>query len=157
MQELWLIDGYNLLHALRSEVSPKDAPSREKLFALAAEFASLKKYRTLLVLDGAGDPAQLEAYRTGCFEAVFSQKVSADTCIEKHLYEERGKARMTVVTNDRAIANIARGCGAAVMSASAFYGLLGECRREGEEWRQKEKSRGHRFNRPFEDKLKDHE
>ena len=157
MSEQWLIDGYNLLHALRPADSPKTRLSREKLFALTAEFASFKKVRTLLILDGAGEPAQLEAYRTDHFEAVFSQKVSADAYIEKYLYEQRGKVRMTVVTNDRAIANIARGGGASVLSTLQFLELLKECRAESGDVLRKEKLRGHRFNRPFEDKLKDYE
>ena len=157
MAEQWLIDGYNLLHAHPSHSSSKVVLSREKLFALVAEFASFKKLPTLLVLDGVGDEGQLQAYRTDCFEAVFSQKVSADTYIEKFLYEQRGRARLTVVTNDRAIANIARGGGASVLSAAQFYDLMNECRKESDEFLLKEKTRGHRFHRPFEDKLKDHE
>ena len=153
MAEQWLIDGYNLLRALQSQGSSKAALPREKLFALVAEFASFKKLHTLLILDGAGDEGQLQAYRTDCFEVVFSQKVSADTYIEKALYERRGKVQLTVVTNDRAIVNIARGGGAGVLSTSQFFDLMKETRKESEEFLQKEKTRGHRFHRPFEDKL----
>ena len=122
---------------------------------MAAEFASFKNVSVLLVLDGAGDPAELGAYRTSCFEVVYSQKVPADAYIEKHLYENRDKQRLVVVTDDRAITNIARGCGASVLGTSTFAELLKECKKEGSDLLQKEKSREHGFHRPFEDKLKD--
>ncbi len=157
MAEQWLIDGYNLLHAHPSQ-SPKGTPlPREKLFALVAEFASFKKTPTLLVLDGCGDAGQLDAYRTNFLEVVFSQKVSADAYIERYLYEHRDQRRLVVVTNDRAISNIARGSGAGVFSTAQFFELLKECKKEGSEFLQKEKSREHGFHRPFEDKLKDYE
>ena len=154
MAEQWLIDGYNLLHAYQSQSPKKNILSREKLFQLVAEFASFKKLSTLLVLDGSGDEGQLEAYRTADFEVVFSQKVPADTYIEKYLYEHRDRCRLVVVTNDRAIVNIGRGGGASVLSTSQFFELLKECKKEGAELLQKEKSREHGFHRPFEDKLK---
>ena len=157
MAEQWLIDGYNLLHATQSPSTKKKEFSREKLFALVAEFASFKKLRTLLVLDGIGEDQQFHAYRTDCFEIVFSQKVSADTYIEKVLYERKGKDRLVVVTNDRAISNIARGSGASVLSTSQFFEVMTECKKEGSDFLQKEKSREHGFHRPFEDKLKDYE
>ena len=155
MAEQWLIDGYNLLHALQSQSPTKTFLSREKLFALVAEFASFKKIHILLVLDGAGDQGQWHAYQTVYFEVMFSQKVSADACIEKYLYEHRDKQRLVVVTNDLAITNIGRGSGASVLGTSQFFELLKECKKEASEFLQKEKSREHGFHRPFQDKLKD--
>ena len=155
MAEQWLIDGYNLLYALQSQSPKKSSPSRERLLAMVAEFASFKNTAVLLVLDGVGDPGELGACRTSCFEAVYSQKIPADAYIEKHLYENREKQRLVVVTDDRAITNIARGCGASVLGTSAFAELLKECKKEGSDFLQKGKSREHGFHRPFEDKLKD--
>jgi len=155
MVEQWLIDGYNLLHALQSQ-SPQRSPlSREKLFSLSAEFASSKKVHTLLVLDGAGDEAEFGPYRTDHLDVVFSQKVPADTYIEKYVYEHRDQRQMVVVTDDRAISNIARGSGARVLSTKLFSQILEECRKERTDLSQKETSRGHGFHRPFDDKLKD--
>ena len=155
MAEQWLIDGYNLLHALQSK-TPRKAPlSREQLFAQVAEFASLKKTHTLLVLDGVGDEGELRAYRTGYFEAIFSQSVSADACIEKYLFQHRQTQSLVVVTDDRAISNMGRGGGARVLSTSMFAKMLKECAKEASDVLHKEKSREHGFHRPFDDKLKD--
>jgi len=157
MAEQWLIDGYNLLHALSSQSPKKSSLTREKLFALVAEFADFKNYSTLLVLDGVGDEGQLSAYQTVYLKVVFSQKVSADTYIEKYLYEHRKKQRLVVVTDDRAIANMGLGFGASVLSTAHFFERLKESRKEESEFLQKEKTREHGFHRPFEDKLKKYE
>ena len=152
MVEQWLVDGYNLLHALQAR-TPRDPLSREDLFCLAAGFASFKKCDVLLVLDGAGPEADLEGYATTHFKAVFSQKGTADAYIERFLYEHRATHRMTVVTDDRAIADIGRGGGAQVLSTLSFAEMLKECSKENSDTLDKERSKGHRFNRPFEDKL----
>ena len=155
MAEQWLIDGYNLLRALQSKNPKRVSPTREQLFALLGEFASFKKTNILLVLDGVGEDHELRPYGTKHFEAVFSQKVSADARIEQYLFQHREKLQMTIVTDDRAIADIGRGGGASVLSTSAFSEMLRDCKKESVEFLQKEKSREHGFHRPFEDKLKD--
>ena len=155
MAEQWLIDGYNLLHAIRSVAPKRSLPSREQLFAWISEFASFKKTNTLIVLDGVGDDQELRSYRTPNFEAVYSREIPADTYIERYLFQNREKMRMVIVTDDRAIANSGRGGGSQVLSTTAFVELLKECKKEGSEFLQKEKSREHGFNRPFKDKLKD--
>ena len=155
MAEKYLIDGYNLLHALKAASPKKASPSRERLFAWLAEFASFKNTDTLLVLDGVGGDEELSTYRTRNFDAVFSQKIPADQYIEQFLFQNRGKLLMTVVTDDRAIADMARGGGSRVLSTSAFTEMLKDCRKEGSEFLDKKRSREHGFNRPFGDKLKD--
>ena len=155
MAEQWLIDGYNLLRALQSKQSKKNRLSREQLFELVAQFASFKKSGVLMVLDGVGPNEELQAYHTECFRVVFSQKISADTYIEQYLYQERGKLRMIVVTDDREIARIGRGGGAQVLGTALFAENLEQCRKHRSEILNKEESRGHGFHRPFEDKFKD--
>ena len=153
--EEWLVDGYNLLHAYPSGKSSHTRKNREAFLAELAAFASAEGRVMLVVLDGQGDPAELDIHRTELFRVVYSQKVSADACIERILYERRTEARFTVVTNDRAISNIARGAGAAVLSAASFLERLGQTRGESSDALNKNKLRSHGFNRPFEDKLKD--
>ena len=155
MAEQWLIDGYNLLYALQSQDPQRSSPSREQMFAFVAEFASFKKLNTLIVLDGTGNDAELSAYRTDCLEVVYSQKVPADTYIERYLFENRDKKRLVVVTNDRAIGNIACGCGAGLLSTSLFWEQLKASQKDSGDLIQKQRSKQHGFNRPFEDKLKD--
>jgi predicted RNA-binding protein with PIN domain len=153
MSEDWLIDGYNVLHAFSRKAGGRKV-SREALFAALAGFASAGDRRVIVVLDGKGNEAELEAYRTASFEARFSQTVSADSVIEKYLYEHRAK-RLMVVTNDRAVAQIARGSGARVTGTDEFYELLGSQKKDEKDTLLKHKTDAHRFNRPFEKKLGD--
>ena len=153
MLEEWLVDGYNLLHACASEASRRKV-SRETLLSELAGFAASKAQRMLVVLDGSGDPAEWQAHHSEFLRVVYSQKVSADAYLERHLFEHRGKANFTVVTNDRAITNIARGGGARVLGTETFLEMIRETRKESSETLQKNKARSHGFNRPFDDKLK---
>ena len=155
MVEEWLVDGFNLLHACLSAKSSKKKIAREDFLSELAGFAALKGRRMLVVLDGMGAAAELDIHHTPLFHVVYSQKVSADACIERLLYERRSEARFTVVTDDRAISNIARGSGALVVGTAQFLEMLKESRNEGAESLNKSKLRAHGFHRPFEDKLKD--
>ena len=154
MSEQWLIDGYNLLHSLNSLGSFKTL-SREGLLSMVAGFASFQKTDVLLVLDGIGSEAELASYATAHFKAVFSQKDPADTYIERYLFEYRTRRALVVVTDDRAIANIGRGGGARVLSTSVYAKILKDTMKENQDLLRKEEDRGHGFNRPFGDKLKD--
>jgi len=155
MVEEWLVDGCNLLHAYPSGRSPKDRNGRAEMLSALAGFAALKGKPMLVVLDGKGESAELDIHHTGLFRVVYSQKVSADACIERLLFERRSEARFTVITDDRAISNIARGSGAMVVGTASFLEMLKESRKESGETLDKDKLRSHGFNRPFEDKLKD--
>ena len=152
MLEEWLIDGYNLLHALNA-LSQWRGLSREKFLILLADFAAARDRRVTVVLDGKGNPDEFQAYLTKSFSVLYSQDVSADTCIEKCLYERRKEASFVVVTHDRAIASMARGAGARVMSAGDILELLKTDRKNAEELSFKQDVRAHGFHRPFKDKL----
>lgn len=157
MAEQYLIDGYNLLYALRS-ISPQKNPlSREELFIKLSGFASLKQTRVIVVIDGSGDDSEQEAYATSFFNVVLSQKKTADAFIEKYLYDFKAQHSFVVVTADRAITHIARGSGAMVLSPAQFWEMVGETDKQKKDVLWEEKKKSHGFNRPFEDKLKDHE
>ncbi len=153
MNEEWLIDGWNLLHACRPSGRQAKIQSKETLCGKLAEFASAKGCRVTVFFDGVGNDEEFGSYRTDRFEAFYSQRVSADAKIERRLFEGRGKASFVVVTNDRAVGDIAAGNGARVLGASRFLEEWGDCRKEGDEDRFRRDTRSHGFNRPFEDKL----
>lgn len=166
MAEEWLIDGYNLLYerarSPRSGTNPsrsaadsrrKSASERSDLLARLASFAAAGDRAVTVVLDGKGNAAELETYRTARFEVVYSQKVSADSCIERRLFERPNRIGVTVVTADRAITDVARGMGGRVMKPLEFLRLLKDEDKAGEERLFRDRVRGHGFNRPFGDKL----
>ena len=156
MDEEWLIDGYNLLHDIASLKNSHHAfpSSKTELFAVLAGFASSKKQKMWMVLDGVGNPEELKVYQTPFFEAVYSQKVSADNHIEKYIYQNKTSTSFLVVTNDRTISELARGGGARVLKNSLFLEMLKEAGRDEKAVVNKEEARSHGFHRPFDDKLK---
>ena len=153
MSEEWLIDGYNLLHDLTSR-NKKNTMLRQDLFEILANFSGLGDRHLTLVLDGKGNEEEFKPYLHKTFHIVYSQSVSADSYIEKILYEQKGKASLMVVTKDRAIGNMARGSGARVINPKDFMDLVKSSKEEGKDILFKHKAESHGFNRPFQDKLK---
>lgn len=144
-----MIDGYNLLHASAKDYQKKWPTTKTGLCTALAGFASVKKQKVRAVLDGAGDSEELRVYQTAYFEAVYSQKVSADHIIEKTIYQNKATTSFLVVTDDRTVSELARGGGARVLKNSQFLEMLKEAGRESEAAIFKEEVRSHGFNRPF--------
>ena len=157
MPESWLIDLYNVLYHMESAAERGKKPSREALFALLADFAASREAHVLAVLDGVGNDDDWNAYKTPYLKLQYSQKVTADTCIEKLLFDGKATTCFQVVTNDRAITNIARGCGSRVMNVKEFTQLLLQTRGESDDILFKKKAESHGFNRPFDKLLGDSE
>ena len=155
IKEEWVIDGYNLYRNLPKNILKRGKLSREDLLQLISSFAALENRKVLMVLDGRGKDAELGSYQTASFQAVLSQDISADTYIERHVRESKKSSSMVVVTQDRAICNMARGCGARVFNVNEFCEFLTQADKKQEDILFKQKVRSHRFHRPFEDKLKD--
>ena len=154
MPEEWLIDGYNLLHAITAVCKQKQVKmDREILLAQLSSFAANKNVRLTVVLDGQGNQSELGSLNTSLFEVAYSQKVSADTYIERVLFERRALVKLVVVTNDRAISNIARGGGASVFGCDDFMMQLKDSKDETSKIQQKNDIRSRGFNRPFDEKL----
>lgn len=107
-----------------------------------------------MVLDGVGSPDELAVHKTSYFEAVYSQKVSADHYIEKYIYQNKLAVAFLVVTNDRTISEMARGGGARVLKNSQFLEMLKETGGESKAALENEEARSHGFNRPFDNQLK---
>jgi predicted RNA-binding protein with PIN domain len=154
MPETWLIDGWNFLHAL-GVFKTRPANSQKALFDRLAGFASSGNRRVVVVLDGRGNPDELKIHETDSFQVIYSQKVSADTRIERILCENKARVMMRVVTNDRVIGDMARGFGAFPMGTDEFWKLLEETQKDHKEILFKRQAQARGFNRPFEDKLKE--
>src|SRR3989338_8943604 len=154
MSEKWLIDGYNLLHDLGGQKKNQNTVSRQNLFEMLASFSSLGDRRVTLVLDGKGNEDEFRPYLNKTFHIVYSQSVSADSYIERALYQNKGKFSFVVVTKDRAITNMARGSGARVIGADEFMELVKNTQKESKDILFKHEADAHGFNRPFLYKLK---
>ena len=152
MLEEWLIDGYNLLH---HGGSSKSIQAKTQLLSQLASFAASKKTKIWMVLDGTGASGELGIHKTHYFEPVYAENLTADQYIEKYLYQYRAAFSLVVVTNDRAIANMARGGGARVMSNQQFMEILLDSQQDQQKTLDQESIRAHGFHRPFDQKLKE--
>ena len=154
MTDEWLIDGYNLLRSSSHSAKNAGKPlSRESLFSEIASFAAVSRRRIVIVLDGAGNDAEFNAFSTKEFLIRYSQEVSADAYIERRLAESPSKERCVVVSDDRAIVLMVRGMGARAMHTEEFVKALTESQRESKDLLFRETVRAHGFNRPFLDQL----
>lgn len=148
MQEEWLIDGFNLLRADSKPKTPLELIHR------LAGFASAQKGRgVLIVFDGKAPEGQWESLGSKHLRIESSGALTADSVIERYLYENKGRYQFTVVTADRAVIRMAHGSGARVMSPKEFNLLLNETEKSNKDVLLNQKVRSHGFNRPFRDKL----
>ena len=155
MQEAWLVDGYNLLYALaRRGAAPPRITTKNQLLDTLAGFSKLTGERMTVVFDGIGPDDEFAHYRNSRFEAVYSQTTAADAYIERVFTQQREHFRFKVITEDRAIADLARGTGARVYSSVEFLAEMNDNSRHANEKLLKDRVRSDRFNRPFEDKFK---
>lgn len=152
MPEEWLIDGYNLLRD--QESSPSKAALTSWAHRLAGFAASKKERSVRLVLDGQAPAGEWDAFKTPVFQIIHSGKITADSVIEKYLCENKGRARLMVVTKDTAVARMARGSGSGVMAPAEFKRLVTESEKQVRESLFREDVKNHGFNRPFGNKLK---
>jgi predicted RNA-binding protein with PIN domain len=104
--ELYLFDGYNLLHA-----GPY-ADARELVDALAS-YVAVRGARGVVVFDGVGDDAT-----RGPLEVRFA--TNADTLLERLAAEHRDEARVMLVTSDATVAASA-GANVAKLSSQTFF------------------------------------
>lgn len=151
MTEKWLIDGYNLLHALSRK--NKKIPLKDLCESLAG-FASLSRTPALLVLDGHGDNQELTVYKTDYLEVVYANEATADAYIEKYLYNFKTQYKLVVVTEDISIRQMAIGSGARIRSAGEFAEEMNRLKEEMKNKIHEKNVDAHGFNRPFSDKLK---
>ena len=105
MAELYLFDGYNLLHA-----GPFD-DARELVDALAS-YVAVRGARGVVVFDGVG-----EDVTRGPLEVRFAPH--ADTLLERLAAEHRARDEVTLVTSDATVA-AASGIEVAKLSSGTF-------------------------------------
>ncbi len=106
MAELYLFDGYNLLHA------GPFAEVRELVDALAS-YVAVRGARGVVVFDGVGEDAT-----RGPLEVRFA--AHADTLLERLAAEHRDGSRVMLVTSDATVA-AAAGAGVAKLSSQTFF------------------------------------
>ena len=122
--EIVIIDGNNLLHAVRV-LGPSRPPGREKLLRIIERWAVENSNEVALVFDGPWPPgAFAEQLRSDRIEVIFSQSRTADDCIVERLAALPNANRVLVVSDDTAIQYEARRRRCRSVSNTAFIASL---------------------------------
>ena len=106
MADLFLFDGYNLLHA------GPHADARELVDALAS-YVAMRGARGVVVFDGVG-----EDVTRGPLEVRFA--ADADTLLERLAVEHRARERVVLVTSDTTVA-VSSGVEVKKVSSQTFF------------------------------------
>ncbi len=105
-----LVDGNNLFGALIR--SDREDLAQEEQFLQRLEMAAVSKdWEVTVVFDG---PERFLPRESGPLVVRYAKGRTADTLIEQAVYQATDRARVVVVTQDRAEANLALGLGARV-------------------------------------------
>jgi len=126
MSNQWLIiDGYNVLHyipAFKKYIAGDIEEGRHQLIDLISNYQGYHGGKVTLVFDAhktARIAKERSAYRN--IEIIFSRKnETADSVIEKMVYESEDKDNICVVTSDRVFRMTVFGMRVQVMTAELF-------------------------------------
>ncbi|RDV82295.1 NYN domain-containing protein [Ammonifex thiophilus] len=129
MQEITLIDGYNLIYALEMEKNKADlAHARDCLVELLEEYAALTGKELIVVFDAyrvKGGQGSCEA-RRGVRVIFTRERETADTVIERLVGELTGEFLVTVVTGDWMEQRLVLGAGALRVTPREFWKQLNQ-------------------------------
>lgn len=108
-----LVDGNNLIGRM-------GGGSRDTLVASLAELARTRQKRFTVVFDGPPKSGRAKVQTLGELTIVYAAPRSADDEILRRVKECRDPKRLTVVTDDRSLANAAAAAGARPIGVDAF-------------------------------------
>ena len=122
MQNILLVDGYNMIGAWKQLRSLRDknfADARDRLVELMAEYKAVKGWRVIVVFDAHLVPGTEQLYIQHDVEVIFTRKnETADERIEKLSTDVKGrKIQIHVATSDMTEQNVVLGQGALRKSA----------------------------------------
>ncbi|GMV93851.1 MAG: hypothetical protein AMXMBFR82_36290 [Candidatus Hydrogenedentota bacterium] len=123
---IYLIDGYNVIHKcpqLRPLTQTNFEASRDSLIDRVARYCSLTSHHAKIVFDGRGrrQEPSLPECGTANVEIIFSPgHHTADTLIERIVYDARNRRDYVVVSGDRGIRNLVGGLGGLTMIPASF-------------------------------------
>lgn len=122
MQNILLVDGYNMIGAWKELRSLRDKnfeDARDRLVELMAEYKAVKGWRVIVVFDAHLVPGTEQLYIQHDVEVIFTRKnETADERIEKLSTDLKGrKIQIHVATSDMTEQNVVFGHGALRKSA----------------------------------------
>ena len=132
----YIVDGYNVIHAIPSlkKLLAHDAhQAREQLAFLVSRLTYKKKFRCTLVFDGVKPSEPHPPLTHSPVHVIFSSPQSADTKIKSMIEQSRNRSQLVIISSDREILGFARVCAAETHTSKYFSNLLFEEPDKGEE------------------------
>lgn len=123
----YIIDGYNLIHAIPSlkKMLAHDAPqAREALVHLLTRLTLNKKIRCTVVFDGVARPHRPAGATHAPLHVVFSSPLNADARIKSMIEQSKNRSQLTIVSSDREILDFAKVCSCSTLTSQSFSSLL---------------------------------
>ncbi len=124
---LYIVDGYNVLHAMfRGAGKEEIFARRDWLAGQLASFAALRGARALLVFDGRGPASTSSIPIKGApVEVVFAGgRFTADTLIARRIAEQPADVEVVVVSADQEVQRTASRAGVSRMTPPELAGHL---------------------------------
>ncbi|HTX17637.1 MAG TPA: NYN domain-containing protein [Bacteroidota bacterium] len=140
----YIVDGYNVIHAipsLKRLLEHDAAQAREQLAFLIARLTFRRKFRCTLVFDGARS-SDIPAPTHSPVHVVYSSPVSADAKIKSMIDQSKNRSLLVIVSSDREILGYAKVCACTTHTSRYFTNMLFEEANQGEEKEATALSRG---------------
>jgi len=120
-----IVDGYNIIYAWPELAAIKDVSledAREALIGILADYAALGGLQVTVVFDSHRRPGTVPSSQTisGVRVIYSGRKTSADSVIERLIYEAKSADEVTIATSDGVQRDLALGKGVKTMSALTF-------------------------------------
>jgi len=135
MEEVLIVDGYNMIGAWPELYRLKDdhfEEARDRLIEMLADYKGYSGRRVILVFDAYKVPGLGASFRQNSLEIIYTkEKETADECIERLVKDlQRRKRSIIVATSDFTEQHVAFGQGALRMSARELLIEIEESRSE---------------------------
>ena len=131
--KILVVDGYNILHAwpeLKKVMNQSLERGRERLIAILTELAETHHKEVVLVFDGGKIGHWVERIPNPHVKVIFtSSLVTADTEIERFVYNRKNKREIMVATSDRAQQLMVAHMGSQFLNAIRFKQLIDDSKK----------------------------
>ncbi len=121
-----IVDGDNVFRAM-GLIRGKDLSAVEQVLQKLERMAAERDWEVTVVFDG---PERFLPRESGPLVVRYGKGQSADTLIERMVYQEKDRAEVVVVTQDRAEANLVLGMGARVWKPQRLQESMGYTQKE---------------------------
>jgi ribosomal protection tetracycline resistance protein len=135
----YIIDGYNLLHAipqLKRTLGKDPEGAREQLIHLVARQTTRRKFRCTIIFDGVRPDHPHAPAPHSPLHIVFSSPQSADGYIRSMIEKSKQRTNLVVISSDHEILNHARACMCTTHTSKYFSVQLTQDDTAGEEKEQ---------------------